>query len=429
MRASFFATLFLILSLFLPQIARAEPGDEYTVSVLTFGPGDHPFFKFGHNAILVHDSRHRTDRVYNFGTFAFDSPALIPVFLKGKLQYWLSVQSLRGTIEAYRRENRTIDAQELALPPALRKQIVDALDENARPENRYYKYDYYRDNCSTRVRDAVDKVTGGKVKEVSGGPAQMTWREHTMRLVADDWPIYLGLQIAMGDMIDQRIDVWREMFLPAKLQETLRKTKIADPDGEMRPLVRREQRILDAVRGPVRSEPPQRIPILLLVGALLGCGLAALGNVAHRIRGARIALGISSSVFGFLFGLLGLIFLMFWTYTDHEVAHHNENLLQCAPWAIALTGFGIGIARNQPAATRRALRVAQAALAASVLGLLCKVLPWFDQRNGEIIALILPIWIGMTFALQRLSLHENASSAAPSLPLDSEAPSPSSEGA
>ena len=98
-----------------PRLASAAPGDELTVSVLTFGPGDHPFFKFGHNAILVHDDVQRADWVYNFGTFGFDSPLLVIDFLKGKLKYWLSVQSLRGTIALYKRENRTIDVQVLRL--------------------------------------------------------------------------------------------------------------------------------------------------------------------------------------------------------------------------------------------------------------------------------------------------------------------------
>src|SRR5689334_17904753 len=78
--------------------------DELTVGLLTFGPGDHPFFKFGHNAIWVHDSVKRVDRVYNFGTFFFDSPLLIPTFLKGKLKYWLSVDALNSTIAIYRYE-------------------------------------------------------------------------------------------------------------------------------------------------------------------------------------------------------------------------------------------------------------------------------------------------------------------------------------
>lgn len=402
MRARLLAAALGAAALLSPLPARAEPGDELTVSVLTFGPGDHPFFKFGHNAILVQDRLRRSDRVYNFGTFSFDSPALIPTFLKGKLRYWLSIQSLRGTIEAYKRENRTIDAQELDLTPALRRRIVDALDENAKPENRYYKYDYYRDNCSTRVRDAVDLVTDGKVHDASRGPARMTWRAHTLRLVADDWPIYLGLHAAMGDLIDRPIDVWQEMFLPSRLSDTLREVKIPGPDGQPIPLVKAERRLLDANRAPVRTEPPHRLVPLLAAGSALGAGLAALGaRAAQGSRAARVGLGAASSLIGLVLGLLGLIFVMFWTYTDHEVAHHNENILQCAPWAIVLVGMGINLARGKTPSLLRATRVAQAALVASVAGLAFKVLPWFRQDNAQIIALLLPLWAGLAWGLRK----------------------------
>jgi hypothetical protein len=96
--------------------ARAEPGEGLTVAVLTFGPGDHPFFKFGHNAILVQTSE-EGGLVYNFGTFAFDSPALIPNFLRGRFKYWLSVSRMEDTFASYVSDNRTIEAQELDLTP------------------------------------------------------------------------------------------------------------------------------------------------------------------------------------------------------------------------------------------------------------------------------------------------------------------------
>ena len=82
---------------------------------MTMGPGDHPFFRFGHNAIWIRDRAARTDRVYNFGTFRFDSPRLIFDFLGGRLNYWLSVSSLPRVIGEYTRENRSISVQELML--------------------------------------------------------------------------------------------------------------------------------------------------------------------------------------------------------------------------------------------------------------------------------------------------------------------------
>jgi len=90
--------------------------DSLSVYVLTFGPGDHPFFKFGHDAIWIHDVEEGTDKVYNFGTFAF-SPRVIVDFLHGRMTYWLSVSGLMATLASYQHENRTIDVQVGRLRP------------------------------------------------------------------------------------------------------------------------------------------------------------------------------------------------------------------------------------------------------------------------------------------------------------------------
>ena len=385
-------------ALTLPGEARAEPGDELTVSVLTFGPGDHPFFKFGHNAILVHDDTRRdarADLVYNFGTFGFESWTLIPNFFRGKLQYWLSIQSLSGTKELYRQENRTVVQQVLNLTPAQRREIADALWVNAMPGNKYYKYDYYQDNCSTRVRDAVDKVTKGRVAAASKGPASFTWRQHTLRLTADDLPVYLGLNAAMGDFIDQRGTVWDEMFLPSKVEETLRRVTVIGPDGVEAPLVKSEITLLEAPgRAPLRTVPPAWIPRFGVFGLLIGGALYGLFVASQKSRASRVALGLVLALGGLVIGFLGCLFVMFWAFTDHRVAYHNENILQCAPWLIVLAGTGISFARGKPAASDRLRKLFVAAAVASALGLVLKVVPWFDQENGQIIALMFPIWMG-----------------------------------
>jgi hypothetical protein len=382
--------------------AHAEPGEQLRISILTFGPGDHPFYKFGHNAILVvGDPRVPGDAVYNFGTFDFESPWLILGFLKGKLNYWLSIQSLGSTISAYRSENRSIEAQDLELEPAQRKALADALYENARPENRFYKYDYYRDNCSTRVRDAIDRITGGKLREVSQDPARLTWRQHTLRLTADDLAVYMGLNVAMGDVIDRPIRVWDEMFLPARLQQTLRLVRVPGPEGQPLPLVRAERTLLSADRAPVRSQPPRWAPAMFGVGALFGGGLTLLGK--RGSRSARVALGAALFVLGAVLGLFGLIFLMFWTMTDHDVAYHNENLFQCVPWGWGIAYAAVGLTRGRG---RLAFRLTVAAAAASALGLFLKALPWFDQSNGQIIALLLPVWAGAAAGIYLLAKRE-----------------------
>src|SRR5690606_25301071 len=84
-----------------PSVPTFDPTDTRpmpTVSLLTMGPGDQAFFKFGHNAIRVRYPGNQGDYVYNFGTFAFDSPTLILDFLTGKFRYWLSVQTFQSTL-------------------------------------------------------------------------------------------------------------------------------------------------------------------------------------------------------------------------------------------------------------------------------------------------------------------------------------------
>jgi hypothetical protein len=388
-----FVAAFLSL---VPVSARAaEPGEELTISMLTFGPGDHPFFKFGHIAILVHDDTPRTPRadlVYNFGTFTFDSPWLLIDFFQGRLKYWLSIQSLRGTLNAYKNENRTIDAQELNLTPAQRKQLADALWENARPENKHYKYDYYRDNCSTRVRDAIDKAVGGRIAAVSQAPALMSWRDHTLRLTVDDIPVFLGLHAAMGDLIDSKIKVWDEMFLPSRVAETIRLATVPGPNGD-EPLVKSEKRLLDANRPPMRTTPPSFTLPMAAVGMALGALFALLGKTGTERKAARIAFGSLLAPMGFFIGFLGWLFLFFWT-TDHEVAYRNENILQLSPAVFALTVVAVGAARGKARWTDLTFKVLAFAAASSLFGLVAKVLPMFDQHNREVIALFLPLWTG-----------------------------------
>ena len=399
-----------LLALLLPRSARAEPGDELTVYVLTFGPGDHPFYKFGHDAIWIHDSSApprdslKRDAVYNWGTFAFGDPALIPKFVQGRFLYWLSTAPITWTVRAYQGENRSVDAQELNLTAAQKRELKRLVDENAKEENKHYKYDYYRDNCATRVRDMIDRVIGGKLKEASQAPASMTWRAHTLRLTADEKVLSLALTVVMGNVIDKPLNQWEEMFLPAYVQEGLRRVKVTGPDGAEIPLVKSEKPLAVAHgRTPLRTEPPSWLPYMFLVGLLLGGGMFMTANLARDRLLARIGLGALLFLAGFV-SILGVLFVFVWIGTDHEVGWHNENILQLAPWGVVLMGYCFGVARLKPRAIHRARLVATAAAGASLFGLAWKVLPWMRQDNYWIIAFAAPMWIGSALGLRALDM-------------------------
>jgi hypothetical protein len=378
---------------------RYPPDDPLQVFVMTMGPGDHPFFRFGHNAIWIRDRAARSDRVYNFGTFRFDSPRLILDFLGGRLNYWLSVAPLPRVIGEYTRENRSVSVQELMLLPEEKRALRAALEENARPENRLYRYDYFLDNCSTRVRDAVDRVIAGQVHAAAQQPGRLTLREHALRMTAQPLWLYLALDVVLGPKVDRPIDKWTEMYLPGELARNLGTTVVSRTQPAAAPLVSGQAELFRANRPPPLEQPPSRVPKFLLWGVMVGLLFFALGWGAPRSRWARVPFGIVVALWGLATGFIGCFLVYAWMLTDHVVAHRNQNILLCAPWALAHVVLGVGIALGRPGAVRKSFVLAAAALGAVLIACLMKIGFVAHQQNGRLIAFFLPAWIGLVAAL------------------------------
>ncbi|HTV24497.1 MAG TPA: DUF4105 domain-containing protein [Polyangiaceae bacterium] len=372
------------------------PGGGPRISVLTFGPGDQTFSKFGHDALWVHDPSRppkQRDLVYNYGTFRFDSPWLILDFLKGRLQYWLSVSTLDRTLASYRAANRSVSAQELALSGAQFAAITAFLAENAKPENASYRYDYYRDNCATRIRDVIDQHLGGALKAASGSPAPLTYRDHTRRLTIGSPPLFFALDLALGPLIDRPISEWDEMFLPARVEAKLAQLKTE----QGQPLVKRRITLFEAKRDPPLEEAPTFRWGWLIIGVAVGAAL----YVASRFeqRWARASLGLALGVSSFFVGLLGWLLLVLWLLTDHEVTYWNLNVLLCPFWAVAIPFLAPGFSRATPRHAGLMMRLVGAAAATSLLALVLRgVLP-ASQQMGPSLSLFVPLWLGACAAV------------------------------
>ncbi len=378
------------------------------ISVLTFGPGDAAFLRFGHNAIRVRYPDGGPDLVYNFGTFRFDNPMLIVDFLTGKFEYWLSVSSFRTTLRHYTEANRDVVEQELAIGNPKSWQLADALRVNALPENRAYLYDYYRDNCSTRVRDAINQAISGKLEERSQARGSLTLREHTLRLVESDFWLYVGLDIAMGPYIDQPESRWTEMFLPEKLQKGLDNVVFTGAHGTHRLVKETVVHHRATGRPATANKPPERSLAFLQGGTIVGGLMAFLAWEATQRRRtwARASLSLMLGLFGLLTGVLGLLFCGLWALTNHQVTYYNENILQCAPWGLALTVCAWGVYKGRLRWLQRAEWITSAGLAASLIGLFLKAIPSMVQQNERIIALFLPLWVGAFFAIRLLKIRQ-----------------------
>ena len=373
---------------------RADQGAVPTVSLLTFGPGDQAFAKFGHNALLVHDPSRppeSRDLVFNYGAYSFDSPLLVLDFLKGDLRYWLSVSTLSRTVAGYRAVNRSVFVKQLALTPAQAQEIAGLLHENAKPENRYYRYDYYRDNCSTRVRDLLDKTLGGALERASRTSTAYSYRDHTRRLTRDSPLLFFGLDLAMGPYIDHPITEWEAMFLPMEVDGKLTKLEI-DHAGQRVPLVKNQGVLFSAIRPELPETMSVPIWPWLLGGLALGAGFYTLGRM--RNRWGHLGFAASTGLVGFIAGAAGMLLIALWAFTDHRVTYWNQNILLCPVWALALPVFALDLGRTQPKCSRLSLRWFGATGLCALLALAIQVVSPSSQHNGPALALLAPCWIG-----------------------------------
>ncbi len=367
-----------------------------TISVLTFGPGDETFSKFGHDAIWVSDPRQpaeRRDWVFNYGTFRFDSPWLIMDFLKGRLSYWLSVSSLDRTLAGYRSANRSVSAQQLDIPPDTARAITAFLYENAKPENAHYRYDYYRDNCATRIRDVIDRHVDGQLAVAARGPAQLTYRQHTRRLTVDSPFLYFGLDLAMGPLIDQPVTEWEEMFLPAKVEAGL----AAATNARGVPLVKARRVLFEAQRPPARETAPGFGWGWLAIGVASGGVLYGLARVRRRWSEMTLAAGLG--LFGGLGGILGSLLLVLWLLTDHDVTYWNHNVLCCPVWLLALPVLAYDYGRREPRRGIWMARLVGAATISTGVALLLQVSGLGRQDTVPALSVFFPMWLGAGLAV------------------------------
>ena len=382
-----------------PSAAR-EPGARLTVYLMTMGPGEAVWERFGHNAIYIHDPDQGTDEAYNYGLFDFGQENFILRFVQGRMWYWMAGYPAERYVRQYERDNRSVWIQELEMPPAARLGLQRFLEWNELPENRFYHYDYYRDNCSTRVRDALDRFLGGAIRrETERMPTGTTYRFHTQRLTANDPPTFTGLLLALGRGVDRPISAWEEMFLPLAMREHLRRVTVSGPDGRMLPLVRSERTLFESSAPLPPEAPPHWTPWYLALGTAVGLLALVLGrrvaSDGRRTAGLRWLVG----TWGLAAGSAGLVLAGLWGLTDHAMAYRNENLFQANPAALLLPLLAVWWRDGARGPARRLAGAAVGLATVSAIGFALQALRGFDQVNGPIIALALPIHLGVLAGL------------------------------
>jgi hypothetical protein len=378
-----------------------RPADDLTVYLMTMGPGKAVWERFGHNAIWIHDPARGTEEAYNYGLFDLQQEKFLTRFLQGRMWYWMQGFPAESYVQLYRRANRSVWIQELEMSPEAKRELQMFLEWNELPENRFYHYDYYRDNCSTRVRDALDRALGGRIKEYAGtlGTGK-TYRFHTQRLTSNDPFVYTGLLLGLGKPVDREISAWDEMFLPLALRDHVRNITVRGAGGTQVPAVRAERTLFESTDTPPPEAPPFWLPAYIALGTAVAGVMVALARRGTTSTTARRGFMALSGGWTLVAGIFGLILAGLWGFTDHAAAYQNENLLQVNPLQLTLVPLLLGSTRSS---TRARLWVAAFLAALSLAGLLLKLIPGFYQVNAEIIGLALPIHLGVAAGCYYLS--------------------------
>jgi len=353
------ALLFVLTILNINLLCAAE----YRISLLTCDPGDELYSVFGHSAVRVVDLQTGRDLVFNYGTFDFDTPNFYLKFARGKLDYMLSVSTYNQFIEHYFSLKRAVREQVLDLNEEQAAKAVEFLQINYQPDNRYYRYDFFYDNCATRIRDMFEKVLGD----------QLEWEDpqatenKTFRNLIDEY-VYplpwgdLGIDLALGSVIDKDATEREKQFLPDYMEAAFGRAVIVG-DGPSRPLVKSQTTVLDL--------PPVEIGWSIFNPYFLFWAIAILFIVITYLgfKRKKLYIGFDQALFGTL-ALLGIMIVLLWFFTEHTTTKFNWNLL----WAFPLHGILIfGLGQRIPSAWVKryllfALILADAAIVFWILG-------------------------------------------------------------
>jgi hypothetical protein len=366
-----------------------QPGANVTISLLTMGNGEQVWEMFGHTAIVVRDNITGRDTVWNWGVFDSHQPNFILHFLQGLNIYRMGGETMEQLLYQYRYFNRSVTEQVLDLSVPEKDSLLAMIRVNAQPENVEYRYDYFRDNCSTRPRDLLDRALSGQLRAKADSLTGTTYRSQALRLMQGDKPLVVGVDIGLGRPSDEQLTTWTAMFLPKVLHDHVANLQVRDSAGAMRPLVRRERVLFQATRGPEATAPPRLAAWLFLIGLFVAGGIIWLASRAGRSRGARVALTIVTSAWCIIAGLLGVLLTLLWTVTDHFFAHANENLLVFNPlWLVLGVLVAVYFTTGRSARLTGYLAVGLAGLC--VLALVSHLVMLSRQANLAIILLALP---------------------------------------
>ena len=321
----------IILILFCNYCLAQSINNKLQISIITCSPGNELYSIFGHTAIRIIDSTNNSDIIYNYGTFDFEDPNFLVKFTRGKLDYFLSTDNPANFFEAYRSENRTITEQILAVSPTQKNDIQQALIKNLSGNNKFYKYDFLFDNCTTRIRDLLKNSTAFTCNKqlIASG---ITFR-NMLYIYLDSGSMCwskLGIDLLLGSKIDKAVTIEQSSFLPDYLMFAIdsfnvKQQIVADKKIYTAPIITESQN---------KYVPVIFFSFIFLVMLFIGMS---------KNKTLKKIYKYASLFFIFITGIVGCLLLFMWLGTDHKSCANNYNLL----WALPTNIIAVFVAHKK----------------------------------------------------------------------------------
>ncbi|MDF1559213.1 MAG: DUF4105 domain-containing protein [Bacteroidales bacterium] len=306
----------VLLTLLLPLPSAGQVVDSADVYIITCAPGTESYSIYGHTALRVAVRGTTIDRVYNWGIFDFSTPNFVYRFAKGRLDYMLGAYGYEDFLREYISEGRSVWSQKLNLTAAEKERLFELINENLKPENVKYRYDFFFDNCATRVRDIVAAAATDTVIF----PEKERKKQNSFRRLVDPkqkvlpW-LDLGADMLLGLQADKKATPFDEMFLPDHLMNNMGNTVIVH-DGSGEPLTGPAEVVAEfsaSDRPSAKAWVPQAVFWLILLLILL------MTFVPGRPKLVKAA----DFVIYFIYSVIAMLLVFTNLFSEHDALHFN----------------------------------------------------------------------------------------------------------
>jgi len=326
MKKIFIFTLFFSIIQF-PKVLSQSSNDTLAY-LITCGPGTETYSIYGHSALRIVIPGERIDSVYNWGVFDFATKNFAWKFAKGRLDYMVIAESPRGFMGEYFYEKRYVYSQQFNLNSNELRILINLVHKNLQPENAKYRYDFFYDDCSTRIRDLIEKAVGDILKYPPAETGKIPSFRDMVGKYQNPYPwLKFGVDLIMGSTADKKAVFRDRMFLPIDLKEELSKTFV-NRSGKMIPLLQNPVVLLD-------FKAPDTTPYFLLAPSFIFTIVITIVLILSALIKNRKIIRIIDIIIYSVFSVLSVLMIFFNFFTDHQQMKWNLNILWLNPFIIA----------------------------------------------------------------------------------------------